>query len=108
VWRRGDFAELTPRDIAEIAAEVGGEGAPSTGLILANPPYGERMDEVDARLIYGELGDMCRRFRGWRAAFIVANREFEPIFASVVRAAPRVKKPLSNGPLRGYFYLWDL
>ena len=108
VWRRGDFAALRPRDIADLAVDVAGPDAPQTGLILGNPPYGERMDEIDARLIYGELGDMCRRFRGWRAAFIVANREMEPIFGNAVGAPPRLKKPLSNGPLRGYFLMWEL
>jgi hypothetical protein len=35
---------------------------------------------------------------------LVANREFEAAFGM----RPRIKKPLSNGPLRGYFFLYDI
>jgi len=101
VWRRGDLSGLTPDEIASIAEERGVSSR--TGLILANPPYGERLDDADLRLLYGELGDVCSRFRGWRAGFLVANEEFERAFGG--RAT--IKKPLSNGNLRGHFYLYE-
>lgn len=102
VWRRGDLAGIEPDEIATIAQERGRTA--ERGLILGNPPYGERLDDADLRLLYGELGDMCRQFKGWRAAFFVANEEFERWFGG--RYA--IKKPLSNGNLRGYFYLHEL
>jgi putative N6-adenine-specific DNA methylase len=101
-WRRGDLAGLSPDAIAPIADERG--RSTRTGLLLANPPYGERLDDADLRLLYGELGDTCRRFRGWRAGFLVVNDQFERWFGG----RPIVKKPLSNANLRGQFLLYEL
>jgi 23S rRNA G2445 N2-methylase RlmL len=125
VWRRGDLAGLQLAEIEAIAAERGRTA--KTGLILANPPYGERLDDADLRLLYGEISDMCQRFPGWRAAFLLANpsepgdggppqrgRRPEPShvaedeFERVFRGRRLQKKPLSNGNLRGYFYLYEL
>lgn len=94
-WRPQDALSLTPATVADAI----GEG---TGVIVSNPPYGERLD-VDEDF-YRELGEACRGFRGWRAAFLVAN----PDFASAFGGRPRVTKPLSNGSQRAYFYLYDL
>jgi len=102
VWRRGDLTGLTPDEIGAIAEERGKSAA--SGLLLANPPYGERLDDADLRLLYGELADTCAKFRGWRAGFLVANEDFE----RVVGGRPVVKKPLSNGNIRAHFYLYEL
>jgi 23S rRNA G2445 N2-methylase RlmL len=91
-----DFRDLSPRDLPHT-----GSGA---GLILSNPPYGERLGSADLFALYSDLGSFCARFKGYRAAFLVANREFEHAFGM----RPRIKKPLSNGPLRGYFYLYEI
>ena len=91
-----DFRDLSPRDLPHT-----GSGA---GLILSNPPYGERLAPADLFALYSDLGSFCARFTGYRAAFLVANREFERAFGM----RPRIKKPLSNGPLRGYFYLYEI
>lgn len=95
-----DFRELSPRDLRDAASK---EGLRS-GLILSNPPYGERLAQRDLVSLYRDLGRFCSRFSGYRAAFLVANRDFEAAFGM----RPRIKKPLSNGPLRGYFYLYEL
>jgi 23S rRNA G2445 N2-methylase RlmL len=98
----GDFRSAA-RDA--IAARVAKRGLDTErGLILSNPPYGERLADPEIGRLYRDLGAYCRSFRGWRAGFLVANREFEPAFGG----RPRIKKPLSNGPLRGYFLLYDL
>ena len=101
-WRRGDLSGLTPDEIGAIAEERGRSA--ERGLLLANPPYGERLDAADLRLLYGELADTCARFRGWRAGFLVGNEDFE----RVVGGRPAVKKPLSNGNIRAHFYLYEL
>jgi 23S rRNA (guanine2445-N2)-methyltransferase / 23S rRNA (guanine2069-N7)-methyltransferase len=48
--------------------------APS-GLVLVNPPYGDRLGDVEAlRALYAELGQVLRdRFVGWRAAVFTGN-----------------------------------
>ncbi|HEY5923715.1 MAG TPA: hypothetical protein VIV11_18665 [Kofleriaceae bacterium] len=105
-WQRADVAALTPEMIADIARERGRE-PPPTGLLLANPPYGERLDEHDLEVIYAAIADTCRRFRGWRAGFLVGNPLLEQVFMRVI-GRPRIKKPLANANLRAYFYLYEL
>jgi 23S rRNA G2445 N2-methylase RlmL len=100
-WRC-DFKEIDRPRIEEAAAKRGFAGA--RGVIVSNPPYGERLNPEEVTGLYREMGEWCRQFSGWRAAFLVANPEFEKAFGG----RPRIKKPLSNGPLRGYFYLYDL
>jgi 23S rRNA G2445 N2-methylase RlmL len=100
--RQGDFRAIDPDEVRQACRERGMD--PDRGLILSNPPYGERIGDPDLSRLYRELGQWCRRFRGWRAGFLVVNREFEEAFGQ----EPRIRKPLSNGPLRGYFLLYDL
>lgn len=99
---RGDFRGLDPTRIAARCREHGVSAA--QGLILGNPPYGERLSPPELRELYRDLGRWCRQFRGWRAAFLVANPEFEPAFGG--RA--RIKKPLTNARLRSTFLMYDL
>ncbi len=105
-WQRADVATLTPQLVADIARERGRE-PPRAGLLLANPPYGERLDEQDLEAIYGALARTCQRFAGWRAGFLVGNPLLERVFMDVL-GRPRIKKPLANANLRAYFYLYEL
>lgn len=100
IWQRGDFRAL---DRERVAALCAGTRADS-GLILCNPPYGHRLDDAHVLDLYRDLGEWCGQFSGWRAGFLVANHGWEQAFG---RRA-RVRKPLENGPLRAYFYLYDL
>jgi 23S rRNA G2445 N2-methylase RlmL len=70
-------------------------------VVLSNPPYGERLVAGDE--FYGELGRAVRGLGAQRAAFLVANPEFEPAYGG--RA--RIRKPLANANLRSYFLLYD-
>ena len=47
------------------------------GLLIANPPYGERLGEQDELSdLYAQLGDRLKtRFAGWRAALFAGNPE---------------------------------
>ncbi len=103
--QRADVTNLRPEMIADIVRERGRE--PGTGLILSNPPYGERLNEQDLGAMYEALAVTCKRFRGWRAAFLVASPIFEDVFFDVI-GRPRIKKPLANANLRAYFFLFDL
>jgi putative N6-adenine-specific DNA methylase len=105
-WQRADVRSLRPELVAGIARERGGP-EPGTGLLLANPPYGERLDPGDLFELYTATAETCRRFRGWRAGFLVGNPLLEQAFLRVV-GRPRIKKPLANANLRAYFYLFDL
>jgi 23S rRNA G2445 N2-methylase RlmL len=105
-WQRCDVADLRPEMIAQIAIERG-RPAPETGLLLANPPYGERLDDQDLEVLYRVIAETCRRFRGWRAGFLVGNPLLEREFMRML-GRPRIKKPLANANLRAYFYLYEL
>ncbi len=67
------------------------------GLLLTNPPYGERLDELaQLRAWYPSLGAWLKReLSGWTACFITADREFP----SGVGFKPSKKTPLFNGAL---------
>ncbi|HET7505337.1 MAG TPA: hypothetical protein VFK02_30165 [Kofleriaceae bacterium] len=107
VWQRADVRALRPDLIASIAREAGHPAPDAPGLLLANPPYGERLDPHDLEALYAQLAETCRRFRGWRAGFLVGNPWLEQAFERVV-GPPRIKKPLANANLRAYFYLYAL
>jgi len=106
MWQRCDVADLHPDMIAQIAVERG-RPPPETGLLLANPPYGERLDDQDLEVLYRVIAETCRRFRGWRAGFLVGNPLLEREFMRYL-GRPRIKKPLANANLRAYFYLYEL
>jgi 23S rRNA G2445 N2-methylase RlmL len=105
-WQRADIATLSPSLVDDVARERGRE-PPESGLLLSNPPYGERLDDHELEVLYREIAEACRRFRGWRAGFIVANPLLERVFTHIV-GRPRIKKPLANANLRAYFYLYEL
>lgn len=104
--QRSDAITLKPAVIADIAKERGRE-PPASGLILCNPPYGERLDEFDLTQVYETLATMCARFHGWRAGFITASPLLERVFYGSI-GQPRIKKPMANANLRAYFLLYDL
>jgi len=104
-WQRVDVARLSPEVIAGVARERG--RTLEAGLLVSNPPYGERLDAYDLTEIYEALAAACRRFRGWRAGFLVGSPILEEVFARAV-GQPRIKKPLANANLRAYFYLYEL
>ena len=67
------------------------------GLLVANPPYGERMgNDREALRTYGALGQLLRTtFSGWRGAILARSEEqLQAMELPVVR-----RFPLKNGPL---------
>ncbi len=105
--RRAGVAELVrpeARDLFSIDPEELRELAPEgKGLVLSNPPYGERISERDLIGFYRRLGDWCARLRGFRVALLVGPGPFERSFG----LEPRVVKPLANGPIRAHMYVYD-
>ena len=65
-------------EIKQMSVEQGrrwGDWQP--GLMITNPPYGERLGEVDeVKLIYSALGHYLKtEFDGWKAAVLTCNPE---------------------------------
>jgi 23S rRNA (guanine2445-N2)-methyltransferase / 23S rRNA (guanine2069-N7)-methyltransferase len=69
------------------------------GLVVTNPPYGERLGEADeVAVVWRELGDALRqRFLGWHAWVLAGS----PQLAKQLGLRPAARLPLHNGPLDG-------
>lgn len=67
------------------------------GVIVANPPYGERLGEIEAlKPVYKEFGDLLKqRFKGWDAGIFTGSSEL----AKSVGLKTSRKHPLYNGPI---------
>ena len=76
------------------------------GLIICNPPYGERLGEKDSlRYLYRQLGEiMLREFEGWQGAVFTADVELGK--ATGLRSYKRYA--LYNGALPSSLLLFDL
>ncbi|MGQ0594384.1 MAG: bifunctional 23S rRNA (guanine(2069)-N(7))-methyltransferase RlmK/23S rRNA (guanine(2445)-N(2))-methyltransferase RlmL [Gammaproteobacteria bacterium] len=76
------------------------------GLVVANPPYGERLGrDPDLPRLYATLGDALKRaFPGWRAAVFTANLGL----AHRLRVVPERTPVFYNGALRCRLYCFDV
>ncbi|MDP2809373.1 MAG: THUMP domain-containing protein [Rhodocyclaceae bacterium] len=74
----------------------------SAGILVANPPYGERIGEADElAAFYPRLGDALKRhFAGWHCGFLSAD----PRLPKLIGLKPDRKIPLYNGPLECRLY----
>lgn len=74
------------------------------GVLVANPPYGERLGELDAaRELYQQMGDVYRQLPSWSKYILTSDLEFEQNYGE--KATKRRK--LYNGALRvDYFQYW--
>ncbi|HEX5752398.1 MAG TPA: THUMP domain-containing protein [Archangium sp.] len=70
----------------------------SGGLLLTNPPYGDRLGsggQKGMKSFYFKLGDSLRAQAGWRVWVLSGN----PAFESAFHARPRSRRDLWNGPI---------
>jgi 23S rRNA (guanine2445-N2)-methyltransferase / 23S rRNA (guanine2069-N7)-methyltransferase len=76
------------------------------GLVICNPPYGERLGERRALApLYRQLGEvLLSEFSGWRAAVFTADKELGK--ATGLRSHKRYS--LYNGALATSLFLFDL
>ncbi len=106
VLKRLDARDLSP---GAIGAEL--KDAPlDRGVVVMNPPYGQRLgsgDEAALLALYGDVGRACARLPGWRVAAFVAHPAFREAFGIGFGRDARIVKPMSNAALRGWFLLFD-
>ncbi|MGS2716633.1 bifunctional 23S rRNA (guanine(2069)-N(7))-methyltransferase RlmK/23S rRNA (guanine(2445)-N(2))-methyltransferase RlmL [Eionea flava] len=78
----------------------------STGLVICNPPYGERLGEEQALLpVYRQLGAALHtEFMGWKAAVFTANTRL----AKNMGVRARKKYKLFNGNLATELLCFDI
>ncbi len=76
------------------------------GVMVLNPPYGERMDkDEDINAVYKMIGDTLKqRWAGWTAWMITSNMEA----AKHVRLTPKPKIKVFNGSLDCRFLRYEL
>ena len=70
------------------------------GVIITNPPYGERIGKDDVDQLNKELGELAKSLKTWSFYVITANENFEKNFG---KKADRNRK-LYNGRLKTYYY----
>ncbi|MDE5940736.1 MAG: RNA methyltransferase [Muribaculaceae bacterium] len=70
--------------------------APANGVLITNPPYGERISSDDMDGLYELIGQKLKNvFKGYHAWIIGAKNEY----ISKIGLAPSVKIPILNGAL---------
>jgi len=76
------------------------------GVLVANPPYGERVGSAEALArFYPALGDALKRnFTGWRCHLFTADRRLPKL----IRLQPARRVPLYNGALECRLYEFDI
>ncbi|SNX53280.1 class I SAM-dependent RNA methyltransferase [Thermoanaerobacterium sp. RBIITD] len=71
------------------------------GIIICNPPYGERMGELkEVERLYREMGHIFKSFDTWSYYIITSHDEFEKLFGK--KATKRRK--LYNGMIKTTYY----
>lgn len=95
-----DLVRLGQADILDVSPP-----APE-GVLIANPPYGERLSDDDALAqFYPRLGDaLKRRFSGWTCWFLTAD----PRLAKLIGLKPKRKTPIFNGNLECRLYSFPM
>jgi len=90
-WVRLEQADVLQRAAPEPA-----------GVMVANPPYGERIGSPEElAAFYPKLGDaLKKRFAGWNCFFLTADLRM----AKLIRLQPSRRTPLWNGSLECRLY----
>jgi len=94
------WVRLERTDVLERAAP-----APQ-GVLIANPPYGERIGARDELAqFYPKLGDALKKhFAGWRCHLFTADLRLPKL----IRLTPSRRIPLYNGALECRLYQFDI
>jgi putative N6-adenine-specific DNA methylase len=75
------------------------------GILLFNPPYGERLKENDIVALYKHIGDVLKtKFKGYQAWIITSNLDA----AKFIGLKPSKKITLYNGPLESRFLKFEI
>ena len=73
------------------------------GILICNPPYGERMmEQQSAQRLYAALGRHLKFADGWKKYIITSEPEFEHYFG----ARADKKRKLYNGMIKCDYYMY--
>ncbi|MBQ0039220.1 MAG: class I SAM-dependent RNA methyltransferase [Treponema sp.] len=91
---RPDFIQSDYKDI---------QAPYETGLLLCNPPYGERLlDQADAEDLYGEMKSLFVDFENWQMGVITSQKKFQECICKKASAV----KTLKAGNLDTTLYIY--
>lgn len=94
--QRPDFEQADFRDI---------QAPYEKGLLLGNPPYGERIgDEEQAIELYSDMHQLFDAFAGWDMGFITSQKTFEESIGKPATARRNIK----CGNLDTCFYMYTM
>lgn len=102
--RAAGIGHLLSFEQQDVRAALPPPGEP--GVLLCNPPYGERIgEEKDLRPLYALLGEVFRsRWQGWQAFVFTGNARL----ARDIGLTPAEKTPLFNGKIPCQLLRFDL
>ncbi len=96
-------AELEPRATLVRADAFDYQPPARPGLLVVNPPYGERLEGGRER--WRRLGDLMKqRYRGWRAVVLAGD----PDRGKHIGLRPSLRLPVRNGPLDARILAFEL
>ena len=97
-----DRAGLLPAVRLSSGDVLGIDAPEASGVMVANPPYGERLSELDElATFYPELGSaLKRKFAGWNCYLFTADSRLPKL----MRLTPSKKTPLFNGAIECRLY----
>jgi len=105
--RHNAAAAGVPAWIDIVEADVLARPAPGpSGLLVANPPYGVRLDD-EARLaaFYPKLGDALKqRFAGWTACLLTGDARLPKL----IGLKPSKRTPLYNGAIECRLFRFEI
>ncbi len=87
----------------EKQSALGFSPSKNSGILVSNPPYGERMGELrDAEKMYRDFGKTMNAYRDFKTYIITSHGEFEHFYGK--KATKRRK--LYNGMIKCEFYMY--
>ena len=91
--------KLSKQDMFEMVPPEGG------GIMIINPPYGERLEEKDLIKLYKGIGDALKKnFKGFEAWIISSNKDA----LKLIGLKPSKKIDVYNGPLECKFEKFEI
>ena len=91
--------KLSKQDMFEMVPPEGG------GIMIINPPYGERLEEKDIINLYKGIGDALKQhFKGFEAWIISSNKDV----MKLIGLKPSKKIDIYNGPLECKFEKFEI
>ncbi len=103
--QNAERAWLTPDTIRFEAGDARNVAPPaSSGWIVTNPPYGERLPETDSQLWAEWATNLKQNYSGWSVNIITSDLDLP----SQLRLKPKRRYPLHNGALDCRLFHFDM